>query len=250
MPHRIVLVDDDTLTSKITRIILEDEGYEVVALRRGSQAFTEVVDRDTQLIVLDVNLPDIDGFSLLRELRAQRYYGPVIFLTGRGDLSDKLQGFQIGADDYVVKPFEPLELVARVNSVIRRFHHGDRQALGTILTVGDAELSIGELTYSSSVVPPTILSPTEMRILECLMRNTRIIISRDRLIERVWGYDLDADTNRVDVYIRRVRRKIEVDPTNPSYLHTVRGIGYVFRVDEPVSLLTEPAHSSLVALSS
>lgn len=227
--HRIVVVDDDPVTAKVMRLVFEDEGYETVTLTRGGQAYGEVIGRDTKLVILDVNLPDINGFALCRELRARRYYGPVVFLTGRADLEDKLEGFRIGADDYIVKPFEPLELVARVESIVRRFHHHDQQSLGTLLRVDDAELSIGELTYESEVIDPIVLSPTEMRILECLMRNARIVISRERLIERVWGYDLEGDTNRVDVYIRRVRRKIEEDPAQPRYLHTVRGLGYVFR---------------------
>ncbi len=236
MANRIVIVDDDPVTSKVMKLVFEDEGYETVTLNRATQVFDAVAAADTQLVILDVNLPDINGFSLCKELRARRYYGPVIFLTGRSDLADKLEGFRIGADDYIVKPFEPLELVARVESVVRRFHHHDQQSLGTILRVEDAELSIGELSYRSAVIEPVVLSPTEMRILECLMRNARIVISRERLIERVWGYDLEGDTNRVDVYIRRVRRKIEEDAALPKYLHTVRGLGYVFRPDghEPV----------------
>jgi len=232
MSNRIVIVDDDPVTSKVMRIVFEDEGYETVTLSRGTKAFDAISNVDTQLVILDVNLPDINGFALCKELRARRYYGPVIFLTGRADLSDKLEGFRIGADDYIVKPFEPLELVARVESVVRRFHHHDQQSLGTLLRVEDAELSIGELSYRSAVIEPVVLSPTEMRILECLMRNARIVISRERLIERVWGYDLEGDTNRVDVYIRRVRRKIEEDAAQPRYLHTVRGLGYVFRPDD------------------
>lgn len=231
MRHRIVVVDDDPIGAKVLRFVLDDEGYTTVAVSRGSLVFAEVIGRETDLVILDVGLPDIDGFSLCKELRARHYNGPVIFLTSRTDISSKVTGFQIGADDYIVKPYEPLELVARVQTVIRRFKSNDQQAQGSIVQVGDAELSIGQLTYSSSVVPPTVLTPTEMKILECLMRNSRIVISRDTLIERVWGYDFIGDTNRVDVYIRRVRRKIEADPTQPNYLHTVRGIGYVFRVD-------------------
>lgn len=247
MPDRIVVVDDDLLSSKIVRIMLQDEGYEVVCVKRGNQAFAEILGRDTQLVIIDVTLPDIDGFTLLKELRARGSTCPSIFLTGRSATEDKLEAFRIGADDYIVKPFEPLELVARVASVIRRFHFGDRQSLGTILRVGDAELSIGELSYSSDIVDNAILSPTEMRILELLMRNARIIISRERIIERVWGFDMEGSTNRVDVYIRRVRRKIERDPTDPKYLHTIRGIGYVFRPEEPAAPLLDPAAAFVVA---
>jgi DNA-binding response OmpR family regulator len=121
--------------------------------------------------------------------------------------------------------------------VLRRANQADQQPLGSVLRVDDAELSLGELTYRSAVTPPVILTPTEMRLLEVLMRNSWIVIGRETLIERVWGYDFVGDTNRVDVYIRRVRRKIEPDPQQPRYLHTVRGIGYVFRVEsEPTSV--------------
>jgi DNA-binding response OmpR family regulator len=231
MKSRIVIVDDDAVGAKVIRFILEDEGYEVVTVGRGSQVFEHVIGLETDLVILDINLPDFNGFNLCKELRARRYNGPLIFLTSRHEIADKLEGFRLGADDYLVKPFEPLELVARVHSVIRRSKRVDKQALGTIVRVDDAELSLGELTYTSKSVPSTLLTPTEMRILECLMRNSRIVISRETLIERVWGFDFLGDTNRVDVYIRRVRRKIEVDPTRPRYLHTVRGIGYVFRVE-------------------
>jgi len=231
MPNRVVIVDDDSVGVKVIRFILDDEGYEATTVVRGSQVFEHVIGQETELVILDVNLPDIDGFSLCRELRARRYNGPIMFLTSRSDIVDRLEGFRLGADDYLVKPFEPLELVARVHSVIRRSKRMDSQALGTVVHVDDAQLSLGELTYSSESIPPTLLTPTEMRILECLMRNSRIVISRETLIERVWGFDFLGDTNRVDVYIRRVRRKIETDPTAPRYLHTVRGIGYVFRVE-------------------
>jgi two-component system, OmpR family, response regulator RegX3 len=236
---RIVIADDDPMMAKVMRVIFEDEGFQTVTVQRGSQVFDELRDYDAQLVILDVNLPDINGFSLCGELRARSYYGPIIFLTGRDQIADKLEGFRIGADDYVIKPFEPLELVARAQVVMRRFQQSQQQLLGTLLRVDDAELSIGELSYRSSTVPMTVLTPTEMRILECLMRNARIVISRDMLNERIWGYDFIGDTNRVDVYIRRVRRKIELDPTRPTYLHTIRGLGYVFR-PEPVLNLAEP----------
>lgn len=247
MKSRLVIVDDDPVGAKLLRYLLHDEGFDTVTVCRGSQAFDQVIGRETDLVILDIGLPDIDGLSLCKELRARHYRGPVMFLTSRGDISSKVEGFQIGADDYIVKPYEPLELVARVQSVIRRFKSNDQQAQGTIVGVGDAELSIGQLTYSSSVVPPRLLTPTEMKILECLMRNSRIVISRDTLIERVWGYDFIGDTNRVDVYIRRVRQKIEVDPTQPEYLHTVRGIGYVFRVDRLPEVYGMLPHSDVVS---
>lgn len=232
MGKRIVIVDDDPVTAKVIRFLLEDEGYSTTILHRGSPVVDTVTGQETDLVILDVNLPDIDGFTLTKLLRAKRYYGPIILLTGRSAVADKVEGFQHGADDYVTKPYEPLELLARIESVIRRTKHADQQPLGSVLRVDDAELSLGELTYRSDAVGAVTLTPTEMKVLEVLMRNSWLVISRDTLIERVWGYDFLGDTNRVDVYIRRVRRKIEPEPHNPRYLHTVRSVGYVFRVDK------------------
>lgn len=234
--ERVVIVDDDPVTAKVLRFLLEDEGYSTSMVHRGSQVVSEVTGRETGLVLLDVNLPDLDGFTLTKHLRARRYFGPIILLTGRSELADKVQGFRNGADDYVTKPYEPLELLARVESVLRRSRNADQQPLGRVLRVEDAELSLGELNYRSSVVEATVLTPTEMKLLEVLMRNSWLVISRETLIERVWGYDFIGDTNRVDVYIRRIRRKIEPDPQNPRYLHTVRGIGYVFRVDAQAAI--------------
>ena len=227
----IVIVDDDVVTTKILQFLLDDEGYETRVLHRGSQVVQAVTSQETDLVLLDVNLPDIDGFTLTKLLRAHRYFGPIILLTGRSSLADKLSGFEHGADDYLPKPYEPLELLARIEGVLRRAKRADQQPLGSVLRVDDAELSLGELTYRSGAVEAVLLTPTEMRLLEVLMRNSWIVIGRETLIERVWGYDFVGDTNRVDVYIRRVRRKIEPDPQHPRYLHTVRGVGYVFRVE-------------------
>jgi DNA-binding response OmpR family regulator len=247
MRSRIVIADNDALMARVMRFVLEGEGHEVVTVSRATDVFPEVLGRETALVMLDVDLPDASGFAVCKELRGRRFNGPIVFVTARGDLSDKLEGFRIGADDYLVKPFEPLELVARVEVAVRRFKNADRQSLGAILQVDDAELSIGELTYRSDAVEPTLLTPTEMRLLECLMRNSRLVISRDTLIERVWGFDYLGDTNRVDVYIRRVRHKIERDPTDPQYLHTVRGLGYVFRVEAECPAIPAGLGTSLVA---
>jgi DNA-binding response OmpR family regulator len=250
MSARIAVVDDDPVSARVMRIILEDEGFDSFTISSGTGAVTEILERNAQLVVLDINLPDMSGFTLCQELRARRYGGPIIFLSGRNDIDSKLNGFQLGADDYVVKPYEPMELVARIQTLLRRYYQGDQQALGTLLRADDAELHIPDLTYRSDAVPATILTPTEMRILECLMRNAGIVISRETLIERVWGFDFFGDTNRVDVYIRRVRRKIEVDPTQPRYIHTIRGLGYVFRPELDESEETAADEPSEIRLAS
>lgn len=228
---RIVVVDPDRMTSKLLHFVLTDAGHEVAVAKNANEGLNEVVGRETDAVILEADLPGpgLDGYELCKELRARRYNGPILFVTQRRETADKLRAFDYGADDYILEPFDALELVARVHSVARRFRNADYQALGTVLKAGEAELSIGELTFRLDGRLPVVLTPTEMRMLECLMRNSNITISRETLIERTWGYDFIGDSNRVDVYIRRIRKKVEADPALPEYLHTVRGLGYVFR---------------------
>jgi DNA-binding response OmpR family regulator len=219
-------------------IILSDEGYEVRTITRGAQALSQIDPGVTDLVILDIGLPDIGGFEVYTELRFRHYSGPIIFLTGHRALGDKLEAFRLGADDYLTKPFEPLELVARVASVIRRYKLARQAPDASMIQVGDAQLGLGSLTYSSAIKERVILTPTETRLLEYLMREQGRVVTRETLIEHVWGLDALDDTNRVDVYIRRIRQKIEREPTNPKYLHTKRGTGYVFR---PEADAEEPA---------
>jgi two-component system, OmpR family, response regulator RegX3 len=230
MNARVVVADSDRVTSRVISLVLSDAGYDVVSLPIQPGADNDVPDQESDLTIIDVDFNGTGGFEFCKVLRSRGYRGPVIFTSSRGDMDVKLEAFRIGADDYIVKPFDPLEFVARVQSVIRRSRISSQQCQGAIVEVEDAELHVGKLTYKSARVTATVLTPTEMKILECLMRNHDITISRTTLIERVWGYDFLGDTNRIDVYIRRLRRKIEADPANPEYLHTARGLGYVFRV--------------------
>jgi two-component system response regulator RegX3 len=232
--HRILVVDDDLLTLTTIRAVLADEHYQVDTARSGAHAIAQLVGRETALVLLETRLPDVDGFALLGEMRARRYAGPVMFVSSVSNIQTIVTAFQRGADDYLGKPFEPVELLARVSAILRRRHASSQQALGPILQAGDAELDLRTFTYRSAVTPPTLLTPTETRILECLLRNVHIVISRETLIERVWGYEFAGETNRVDVYIRRLRSKID-GAGHHRYLQTVRGMGYVFRPHvEPV----------------
>ena len=226
---RVVLLDPDALTAKLVRFVLNEAGHDVDWLPEAGNALPMIAERETDAVLLEAELPGVDAFALCRELRGHRYNGPLLFLTARRETRDKLQAFASGADDYIVEPFDPAELVARIDAVARRYRRADYQSLGSILTVGDAELTIGELSYRVGDSEKVLLTPTEMRLLECLMRNAGITISRDTLIERTWGYDFIGESNRVDVYVARLRRKIERYPAHPEYLHTVRGLGYVFR---------------------
>jgi two-component system, OmpR family, response regulator RegX3 len=233
MKERVVLLDSDAVTSKVMTLVLSEAGLDAVVVPLHLNSCSEIAQSHPDLTVIEVELNGAAGLEVCRELRSKGYTGPVIFTSTKSDIELKLEAFRIGADDYIVKPFDPLEFVARVQSVLRRAKSSDQSSYAAVLRAGDAELHIGKLTYKSSTISPTVLTPTEMQILECLMRNHDITISRTTLIERVWGYDFLGDTNRIDVYIRRIRRKIETDPAYPQYLHTVRGLGYVFRAKGP-----------------
>ena len=239
---RIVVVEPERIAGKVLEFVLNDAGHEVALARDAAGALDAVVGRETDAVLLPTELPrpGPDGYALCQELRARRYAGPLLFVSPRRETADKVRAFDVGADDYLVAPFDPLELIARVLAIVRRYRAHDRQGLGTVLRVGDAELSLGELTFRREGRAPETLTPVEMRLLECLMRNQQITIGRDTLIERVWGFDYLGDSNRVDVYIRRIRTKVEDRPDRPTYLHTVRGLGYVFRAPAQAELLDLP----------
>lgn len=226
---RSLVINPDPMTAKLIRFVLNEAGHDVILATSAAEALREIKRQEIDAVILELDLPDRDGTELCQEFRHHLYTGPFIFLTKRYQTPDKLRAFAHGADDVIVDPFDPAELVARVEAVTRRYKQADQQALGTLLRVGDAELSIAELTFRSPGRPPVLLTPTEMRILECLMRNSQVTISRETLIERTWGYEFVGESNRVDVYIRRLREKIEREPGRPEYIHTIRGIGYVFR---------------------
>jgi two-component system response regulator RegX3 len=229
MKTHVLLVDDDALTAKLIDFMLTDAGYEMHTLADPRRVGDYLRENPIDLILLDIMLPHMDGFTIAKQVRREYPDIPIIFLSARGMVGDKVEGFAQGADDYVAKPFEPTELLARIQAVLRRYRRAERNVFGTVIKVGEAALDLGELRFSGPNRRPAILTPTEMKLLECLMRNANAVISRETLIERTWGYDYDGFGNRVDVYIRRIRNKIEADPGNPLYIHTIRGMGYVFR---------------------
>jgi DNA-binding response OmpR family regulator len=236
---RVVVVEPERMAGKVLEFVLADAGHEVVVVASAEAAIGAIVGRETDAVLTATDLPrpGPDGFALCKELRGRRYTGPLLFVSPHSAVEDKVRAFAVGADDYLVAPCDPRELLARVEAMARRFRAADRQGLGTILRAGDAELSLGELTFRRDGCAPALLTPVEMRLLECLMRNQGITIGRETLIERVWGFDFLGDSNRVDVYIRRVRKKVEVDAERPAYIHTMRGLGYVFRPPAPDNLV-------------
>ena len=229
-PMRILIVDDDPPSVKMIGFLLREEGYTVLTAHSGPAALSMLNDEIPDLVILDVMMPGMDGLEVCRRIRRITDL-PIIFLSARGETSDRVAGLDVGADDYLPKPFEPSELLARVRAVMRRaeaFAFGDRLSQLTVVGIhldpvnNQAVFADGEQVY---------LTPIEFRLLHYLMSNAGRALSHDQLFATVWGYDYDGSTNLVAAHMRRLRRKIEEDPSNPKRLVTVRGIGYRFEAD-------------------
>lgn len=225
MSQTILLVEDDESFREVLAYSLRREGYEVREARDGQEALVNARDDTPDLIVLDVMLPGLDGFSICRILRAEMDT-PIILLTARMGEMDKIVGLESGADDYVTKPFSTGELVARIRAVMRRARPAHN---GLVIEQGPLRLNL-ERRRAYRQERELTLSPKEFDLLAELMRHPGIALSRDTLMDRVWGYDFMGDTRTVDVHIRWLREKIEEEPSNPAYIQTVRGVGYRFEV--------------------
>ena len=220
----VLVVDDEPIVREVVVSYLEREGYRTLEAEDGERA-RELLERDPpNLVVLDVMLPGLDGLSLCRWIRARSEL-PVILLTARGEEADRIVGLELGADDYVTKPFSPRELAARVRSVLRR---AATPVIGEeLLSVGDLRIDAGarEVTKAGERLQ---LTAREFDLLWFLASNRRRVFSRDQLMDRVWGYEAALDTGTVTVHVRRLREKIEDDPSRPVLLETVWGVGYRF----------------------
>ncbi len=224
---RILVVDDDPPSVKMTSFLLREEGYEVISANNGRTALELMQSQSPDLVVMDVMMPHIDGLEVTRRIR-QTMDVPIIILSAKGETADKVSGLEVGADDYLAKPFEPSELLARVKAVLRRsegFGSGDMQSQ---VCVGDLRLDPITNKAIRADGSEIELTPIEFRLLHVLMRNAGRVLSHDYLLSNAWGYDYEGYSNQIAVYIRRLRTKIERDPANPDYLQTVRGIGYKF----------------------
>lgn len=223
---KILLIEDDIVLCETLSYNLQREGYETLTAGDGIAGLDLARTSRPDLIILDVMLPLLDGLSVCRMLRAESAV-PIIMLTARQDEVDRITGFEMGADDYVVKPFSLGELFARVRAALRR---SIRQVDGIqreVLVQGELEVDTGSRRVFRGEQELN-LSQKEFDLLACLMRNWGLALSRDLLLERVWGYDFNGDTRTVDVHVRWLREKIETDPSRPNYIQTVRGIGYRF----------------------
>jgi DNA-binding response OmpR family regulator len=227
--ERILVVEDERAVARGLAYALEREGYTVLLAETGAAALAQAREESPALILLDVRLPDTSGFDICRTLRAEGRRLPILMLTARDEEVDKVLGLELGADDYIVKPYSLRELISRIRASLRRAYGelaADADDGPTAIAIGDVILDLERLQARRNG-RPVDLTPTEFRLLRYLARNPGRPFSRDQLIEAVWGYESDVGSERtVDVHVRHLRQKLEPDPANPRHLLTVRGIGY------------------------
>ena len=223
--HRVLVVDDEPNIADVISMALRYQGFEVEIAGTGADALTAVRTFRPQLMLLDVMLPDMEGFEVARRLGAERARVPIIFLTARDATEDRVRGLTVGGDDYVTKPFSLEELVARVRALLRR--SGASGPESSVLTFADLELDddAHEVTRAGELIE---LTATEYRLLRYLMLNPRHVLTRAQLLEHVWDYDFGGDARVLETYVSYLRKKL--DAHGPALIHTVRGVGYVLRL--------------------
>ncbi len=216
----ILLVEDEINVAFVTSAALRLAGYTVTEVASGQAGLTIVTQQPIDLAILDVMLPDLDGFEICQKLRCTGHDFPIVFLTARDATDDRIRGLTIGGDDYLTKPFSVEELVARVHAILRRV---GKQAAGKTYRCGP--LSLNDAAHLVIRDGQQVdLSPTEYKLLRFLLRNTGRVLNRDQILDHVWDYDFIGETNVVDTYIHTLRKK--VDPSEPRLIQTVRGVGY------------------------
>jgi len=223
---KILVVDDEDLLVKGIRFNLQNDGYEVITGSNGLEAIEQVNSNHPDLIVLDVMMPEMDGLTACAKIRETSNV-PIILLTAKADDMDKLMGFDQGADDYLTKPFNILELKARIRALLRRTGTQEKPVAQT-LTIGSICLDLdARNAYRSGVLAD--LTAKEFDVIEFLMRNPNRVYSREALLDTIWTYEYRSDIRTVDVHIRRLREKLEENPADPQYIMTKWGVGYYFR---------------------
>jgi two-component system KDP operon response regulator KdpE len=238
--RRILVVDDEERMVRFIRLNLEHDGFRVVTAYNGTQAINKVRSDLPDMVLLDVMMPDIDGFEVLRIIREVSSV-PVLMLTAKGDEDDRVRGLELGADDYITKPFSPRELVSRVRAVLRRTEPTVSSSHGLIEVDKRLKLDFDrrEVWLDGVLVQ---LRPTEYRLLYHLVQNAGWVMTHDQLLTKVWGYEYRDEPHYVRLYINYLRQKLEIDPANPKYILTERGVGYRFvdfrrkNLDEPINL--------------
>ena len=222
---KILVVDDEELLVKGIRFNLQKEGYEVISGYNGAEAVMLAKNENPDLVILDVMMPELDGFGACEKIRELSDV-PIILLTAKSDDMDKLMGFDYGADDYLTKPFNILELKARIKALLRRANRSTSQ--NKLLTIGSISLDLhSRNAYQNGIL--TELTAKEFDMIEFLMRNPNRVYSREMLLDTIWAQDYRSDIRTVDVHIRRLREKLETNPAEPQYIMTKWGVGYYFR---------------------
>ena len=223
---RILVVEDEPSFSEAISFLLRKEGFEVGVAETGQAGLDEFDRHGADLILLDLMLPGLSGTEVCRQIRSKSQV-PIIMLTAKDTEIDKVVGLELGADDYVTKPYSSRELIARINAVLRRAQNPEIEIENGIITIGPVRLDIDR--HQMSLDGKAIALPLkEFELLEFLMRNSGRVLTRSQLIDRVWGSDYFGDTKTLDVHIKRLRAKIEKDPAEPIFIQTVRGLGYKF----------------------
>ena len=227
MARTILVVEDEPTLRETLAENLELEGFRVVVAADGREALDRFRQMQPDLVVLDVMLPELSGIEVCREIRRESGV-PILMLTARGSELDKVVGLELGADDYVTKPFGLRELLARIRALLRRSERQADGALPPLIEVGSVEIDLAghQILRDGRGLP---IKPKAFELLAFLVQHPGQVFTRDQLLERVWGYDYAGETRTVDVHVHWLRSQIEADPASPSYLHTVRGVGYVFR---------------------
>lgn len=225
----ILVVDDEEPIQELLRFNLEKEGYLVRVAKDGQEALKQVENDQPDLLVLDLMLPGMDGLEVCRKLRSNPKFQqiPIIMLTAKGEEIDKVLGLELGADDYMTKPFSPRELLARIKARLRR-PNSQEEADAQVIIRGELRVDVTGFRVHVRG-EETELTPKEFELLRVLVAHPGKVYSREELLERIWGYEYDGDTRTVDVHVRHLRLKVERDPSNPEYIETLRGIGYRFK---------------------
>ncbi len=221
---RILLIEDDKELVELIATWLGRQGYEVLASNDGYSGLRSLYQAQPDLVVLDIGLPDLDGWEVCRRLR-QLCDTPIIMLTAKSEVDERVRGLELGADDYIIKPFELVELDARIKAALRRVQIGNSNDKRSVLSCGRVWLDVA--AHQAYVEGRAVqLSPTEFRLLECLMQNQGKVVTHQQLLTKAWGPEYVAYTSSLKVYIRYLRQKVEADPDRPSLILTERGVGY------------------------
>lgn len=226
--RRVLVVDDEEYITDLLSTSLRFQGFEVATAGAGFEALSSVASFDPDLVLMDVMMPDIDGFEVCRRMRSDGDLRPVIFLTARDTKDDMLSGFTKGGDDYITKPFSLEEVVARINAVLRRTNSAGVEAGASVHTYADLVMD-DDAHRATRSGDPIELSPTEWKLLRYLLMNAERVLSKTQILDHVWQYDFGGDASSVETYISYLRKK--VDHVDPKLIQTVRGVGYTIRTD-------------------